>query len=325
MCYAMVSGRGLAGAPAAPGVLAYLYNHGGINNQKMALAGLLLKGIKSGNPVNLPFIYNRDQRTEEEYVIRLNDVFEVDRILEVAERHGVVVLTEQPCGERNGWDYFGEFSDALVQAPNPQALDVILDVVASLKPRIVSSAGFIRMDAFVRQSLGIDIVVQLRIEADWRGHSAEIRKLAGEPEGCYLDYLHIMSKVAKTFAGIRRVYVTADENSMPWSKHEIRKACYDTFGIELLWKTDLLPAATVEDLTPLDLSLIDYEVARRAPRFVGLSRSSFSNMLGVEMLAATREPVRGHYVYDGPGDVLIERRDNGFTSCPARAAVATDA
>ncbi len=65
-----------------------------------------------------------------------------------------------------------------------------------------------------------------------------------------------MAKIGKTFPELRRVYVTADEKSMPEPKHETSAACLARFGIDRVWKTDLLPAALVEDLTPLDLSLI---------------------------------------------------------------------
>jgi hypothetical protein len=325
MRYAMMPGKEIASAPGSPGVLGYLYNHGGLNNQKMALVGLMLSGINTGGAINLPYIYNRDQRTDEEYVTRIEEIFEIDRILDFAGRNGMTVMTEQPSGERGGWDYFGKFPEFLLNAPDRGSLETMLDAVASLRPHIVSSADFIRIEDFVRRSLGIDTAVQLRIEADWREHSAKVLERFGGAESYYFDFLKIMSKVGKTFPELRRVYVTADEKSMPVSKHEIRTACLGQFGIDLLWKSDLLPAALVEDLTPLDLSLIDYEIARRCPRFVGLTRSTFSNMLGVEGFAATRKPVSGHFIYDGPGDNLIERRDNGFSSSPHGAGSPTHA
>ncbi len=79
MSYRMVNGSQAARAPDDPGVLGYLYNHGGLNNQKMALLGLLLAGIKDAKPINLPYIYNRDQRTDQEYVVRIEEIFDVDR------------------------------------------------------------------------------------------------------------------------------------------------------------------------------------------------------------------------------------------------------
>jgi hypothetical protein len=325
MRYAMMPGKEIAGAPGSPGVLGYLYNHGGLNNQKMALVGLILSGIKTGQAINLPYIYNRDQRTDEEYVTRIEEIFEIEPILDFAGRNGLVVLTDQPSGERGGWEYFSKFPELLLKVPDLGSLETILDAAASLRPRIVSSSDFIRVEDFVRRSLAIDTVVQLRIEADWREHSANVLERFVGSESFYFDFLRIMSKVGKSFPELRRVYVTADEKSMPAPKHEIRTACMNQLGIDLLWKSDLLPAAVVEDLTPLDLSLIDYEIARRCPRFVGTTRSTFANMLGVEMFAATRKAVRGHYIYDGPGDVLIERRDNGFMSSPHGAGSPTHA
>jgi hypothetical protein len=46
----------------------------------------------------------------------------------------------------------------------------------------------------------------------------------------------------------------------------------------------------------------------------GLTTSTFANMLGIEAFAHARKPVTGHYVYNHPGDLVMERKDNGFTS-----------
>ena len=39
-------------------------------------------------------------------------------------------------------------------------------------------------------------------------------------------------------------------------------------------------------------------------------------MLAVEAWARTRRPVTGHYIYDAPGDQVVERKDSGTTSAP---------
>jgi hypothetical protein len=312
MSYRMVLGSEAARAPVGAGVLGYLYNHGGLNNQKMALAGLLQAGIRERMPINLPYIYNRDQKTDEEYVVRIEEIFDLDRILDFGRRHGVTILTECPGGERGGWKYFFEYAEGLKSTlDSRRQLDLILDAALSLQPRLTATPLFVQMKDVIQAR--IDTVVQLRIEADWQAQAEFIQARWGEEEGSGLGYMAILSKVRKTFPDLRIVYVTCDEKSMPVSKYEIRAVSRAQFDLDILWKSDLLAAGVVEKLTPLDLSIIDYEIARLSPRFIGLTTSSFTTMLSVERLASTRKPVRGHYFYNNAHDVVIERLDSGFT------------
>jgi hypothetical protein len=312
MSYRMVPGSEAVRAPDRPGVLGYLYNHGGLNNQKMALAGLLLAGVARRQAINLPYIYNRDQKTDEEYVVRIEEVFDLDRILHFGRQYGLTIRTECPSGERGGWEHFTAYSDRL-KSPleSRQQLGLILDAILCLRPVIAQNRVFQRMRDVVQAR--VDTAVQLRIEADWQAQAEFIRKRWGEQEGSGLGYLAILAKVRKTFPDLQIVYVTSDEQSMPVSKYEIRAAVRAKFDLDLLWKSDLLPTAVVEVMQPLDLSIIDFEIARLSPRFIGLTTSSFTTILSVEQLASTRKPVRGHYFYNHPLDVVIERLDSGFT------------
>ena len=175
-------------------------------------------------------------------------------------------------------------------------------------------------------SLGIDTVLQLRIESDWRDHVENgLRPIFGDSEDNGIGFLQILSKVKNTFPDLRMLYATSDENAMLSSKNEIREACRSRFGIELLWKSDLLEPSLIGQLTPLDLSLIDFEIAKYSRRFVGLTSSTFSNMLGIAKLADTRQPVTGHYIYNRLGDGVVERKDNGFTTTSHQALSPADA
>jgi hypothetical protein len=312
MSYRMVLGSEAARAPDSPDVLGYFYNHGGLNNQKMALAGLLLAGVERRQAINLPYIYNRDQKTDEEYVIRIEDVFDLDRILHFGQQYGLTIRTQCPSGERGGWEHFNAYADRL-KSPleSRQRLDLILDAILCLRPVIAQDRVFQQMRDVVQAR--VDTVVQLRIEADWQAQAEFIRKRWGEQEGSGLGHMAILAKVRKTFPDLQTAYVTSDEASMPLSKYEIRAAARAQFNLDLLWKSDLLASAAVEVMSPLDLSIIDFEIARLSPRFVGLTTSSFTTILSVEQLASMRKPVRGHYFYNHPLDIVIERLDSGFT------------
>ena len=69
-------------------------------------------------------------------------------------------------------------------------------------------------------------------------------------------------------------------------------------------------------LSTLETSILDFEVALQAPIFVGLSRSTFSNMVSFEALCRTRKPAPHHYIYNFPGDQLGRRCDNGGRLVP---------
>src|SRR6202020_1893546 len=142
--------------------------------------------------------------------------------------------------------------------------------------------------------------------SDWRDHFEHaLRPAIGAAEDNGAGVAEILSKVRNTFPDLKLVYATSDENAMLSSKNEIRAFCRSRFGLELLWKSDLLNPALTAGLTPLDLSLIDFEMAKYSPRFVGLTSSTFSNMLCVEKFAGGRKPVTGHYVYNHPGEVVV--------------------
>jgi hypothetical protein len=321
MPYKLIRADQAPKAPDMPDVRGYLYNHGGLNNQKMALVALLLSGIRDRQPINLPYIYNRDQRTSEEYLARIEDIFDIGQIFDFAQRHDLMVLSQCPSGERGGWDHFRSFGELITGASDRQALETALDAVLSLKPKIVLEPALQQLATFIRMTLGIGTVLQLRIETDWQKHSANLRQQFGDAEDYELGFMQILTKVKNTFPDLRQVYVTADEQSMPAPKEAIRTACRDRFGLVLLWKSDLLPAEQIELLTPLDLSLIDFEIAKASPRFIGLTTSTFSNLLCLEKFAAARQPVRGHYIYNCRGDTVRERQDNGCCGGGAQAAL----
>jgi hypothetical protein len=297
----------------------------------MALIGLIMSGIRDRQPVNLPYIYNKDQQTDQEYLVRLENVFDLDQLRRFARQQGLTVQSACPSGERGGWDYFSGFHEFVSTARDRQLLETSLAAIQNLQPRITTHPAFRDLRNFVFGSLGIDTVVQLRIEADWREHFEHtLRPAIGAAEDNGIGFAEILAKVRNTFPDLKIVYATSDENAMLSSKKEIRTFCRSRFGLELLWKSDLLNASLTGSLTPLDLSLIDYEIAKYSPRFVGLTSSTFSNMLGIEKFAGTRRPVTGHYIYNHPGDVLVERKDSGFTAsahhamAPASAAMLLD-
>jgi hypothetical protein len=291
-------------------VLGYFYNNGGLSNQKMALSGLLLAGVARREAINLPYIHVKDQRIEDEWLADFDDVFEVEPILSYAHQYDIPHVGTVPSGERGGWPFFFAFGENLNRFKQPAAVRLLLTALISIRPRIVADAKFLALKNFVFASLGVQTTLQLRIERDWRRHAQGLLPKVQGTDDVAIGFDEILRRTANTFPDLRLAYVTGDELSMPASKEDIRAHALDRFGIRLIWKSDLINLA---EFNPLDLSLIDFEIARYSPRFIGISYSSFANLLCIEKFASLRLPVRGHFIYNHLGDILHERHDNGFT------------
>jgi hypothetical protein len=290
-------------------VLGYLYNNGGLNNQKMALSGLLLAGAAGSLPVNLPYIHIKDQRIENELLVNYEDVFDIGPVLSFAGQYDIPEVGRIPSGERGGWPFFFAFGENLNCVAQPEVVRRLLTALLSIRPKIVADPMFIALKDFVFATLGIHTTLQLRIERDWRDHAQRLPSDVKSADDIAIGFDEILRRTANTFPDLRLAYVTADELSMPVPKEDIRSYALGKFGIRLIWKSDLVNLA---EFTPLDLSLIDFEIARYSSCFIGLSFSTFSNLLCLEKFARSRRSVTGHFVYNHPGDVLRERRDNGF-------------
>ena len=279
----------------------------------MSLISLLLTALARRRPVRFPYVQIKDQRTNSERLARFKDVFEARPIEEWALEHRIYWDFRQPIGERGAYKYFSDFSTILAKDSHPAAVRATLELIGCLKPRIEASAEYQDFKAFIFGSLRVNEVLQLRIEADWETHAANLRTSIGRDEDFDISFPAILHKFNATFPDSRMVYVTSDELSMPVPKVEIKKFAQDNFGISLVFKSDYID---LDQYNPLDLSLIDFDMARSAPTFIGNSLSTFANMACLEKFSRTKAPVRGHYVYNHPSGTLVERRDNGFSISP---------
>lgn len=302
--------------PEQPDVLGYFYNNGGLSNQKMALSGLLLAGVARREAINLPHIHIKDHRIEEQWLVRLDDVFEIDSILSFSRRYGIPNVGTVPSGEPGGWPFFLAFGQNLNREHQPVVVRLLLMALISIRPKIITNPKFLALKNFIFASLGVQTTLQLRIERDWSDHAQGLSPTTEGRDDIAIGFDEILRRTANTFPDLQLAYVTTDELSMPAPKEDIRAYALDRFGIRLMWKSDLIDLA---EFNPLDLSLIDFEIARCSSRFIGISFSTFSNLLCLEKFASQRSSVAGHFIYNHPGDVLRERLDNGFTIFSAEA------
>ena len=170
----------------------------------------------------------------------------------------------------------------------------------------------------VFRDTAVNLVVQLRIEKDWAKYAAEtLTPIVDATEEFNPSFLQIFEKIKNDLGQeCRAAYVVCDEADLPTSTDEIRAVVKDQFGIHLTWKSDVFSATEFAALTNLDRSLIDFEMAVQAPVFIGLSRSTFSNMVSFELLSRRRSPPASHYIYNVPGKHLGRRCDNGSRIVP---------
>jgi len=275
--------------------LGYSVVQGGLNNQKLAL----YQALRSAPP--------RD----------------------FAARHDIEILDSTPGGAtESDWDYFHYGNNDIPRAallselgPDSFACDFFRALVPA--PRLSDLAAHLAATTFGQRS--IRLALQLRVERDWEYHAA-VRlppTVTDSAEQNGLSFREIIAKVATTLpAEAASIYVICDEAALPVSKHDIRLAIQREFGIDLVWKSDLLDVAELDGLSLLDRSILDFEMAVAADVFVGLSRSTFSNMAALEKYARTRAPVDRHYLYNLSGPDLCLRRDNGAFQIPALAVAA---
>jgi hypothetical protein len=187
------------------------------------------------------------------------------------------------------------------------------DLVRALRP-LVRTSFLLRS---LRRSLAeLDrdyVVAQIRIEHDWKKHCEEnLARTAPPDETNYLAFETIIGRIATTLGDVRTVFVVCDETAMPMTKEEMRALAAERHNIECVFKSDYISAFEQGLMTELHLSLLDFELATYAERFVGLSRSTFSCLATLEKYCRDGRRVRTHYIYNAPGPRLRERTDNGF-------------
>jgi hypothetical protein len=296
----------------------YLHNPAGLNNQKWALFGLFVAGLGTGRPIVLPDFYVLDHRSGCGTSVPIGSVLDVEALQACARRYGITILDEPPGGEAGGWELFdlgATYAGRLNDEGRFVRETLSRDFFAAFRPHVLEQEAFRHLLRQVHAA-GLDTVVQLRIERDWQDHVAALLGTAlpdnGELYAPGADA--ILAKVAATLGpAAERVFVVWDEGDLPEPQMAIR-ARAQTLGITLFSKSDFLPAAALGRLDPLEASIMDFAVARQARVFVGLSRSTFSNLVTFE---AGGTPL--HYIYNNPGPLLARRWDHGTCADAASA------
>lgn len=308
------------------------WNDGGINNQKYAILGLFAAAVDGLNPddrlIYLPRMYSRDQHHNLDSQLDFSEVFWMEPILDLASRWNVEIVptpTDAVYGdriERAGWRYFFRGTNAVETLEVEKAsLSLAADFFRCLQPKITSSRQFQTLASVLFSDREIEVATQLRIEEDWAHHSEYHVKPSALPnEEFYATADRIIQKVATTLQKRpSRIFVTCDEKYIFSPKEAIAEKVRSKTGIDIVFKSDILSSDTFTELSPIDASLIDFELVKLAQIFIGLSRSTFANLATFERFAGAYSDRQSDYVYNLPGDICGLRTDIGKYSNPIEA------
>lgn len=305
-------------------MLGYDWNDGGINNQKLALLGLFIEGWKHKTPIYLPKIHSKDQHDKRSEEFPLGDIFWLGPIVDFADRWGIVIAdTPKETKyvdriDRCGWNFFGAGTGHLasVHHKGNLALDISADFFRALRPKVTSTQLFSSLCHQVFSAKDIKTVVQLRIEEDWFNYcECTLKPTVKGAEDYYLAAEKIIMKVKNTIpVDSGALFVSCDEAYIFAPKWEISDTVRRETGIDIVWKSDLLPLDDFSKMPPIHASLMDFEIAKLAETFVGLTRSTFANLACFERYANAYRDRRADYVYNLPGPMLGRRVDFGL--CP---------
>jgi hypothetical protein len=279
----------------------------GINNQKFALLGLLHQCLTKRTAIALPAIVDFTPGGTTFPTRPFDQVFDIEAFRMALE----IFETNQASGGRpvDSWECFkgGTRLADRIHIRDETAGRLVKAFFHFLTPLAKPPSG------------AFDAVVQLRVERDWIAYANErMRSYLVPDEVLLLDPIEILASAKSSLNGIERVYVCYDDRNVDFKFDALRESARDRLGVSLFSKRDF---GADFDLSNLDLSLIDFEVAATSKVFVGTTRSTFSNLAA---LTAYSKGItqRTDWVYNLSGGKLIERVDAGIKANP-RDAIST--
>lgn len=286
---------------------------GGLNNQKMILAGCFVLAREKGAKFRLPehivdFIPTTEGHRRDPLLFA--DIFDqealrknipssliADNACEITE-----VLNWKNCFERGG-QALGQFDDL--------AIRVAVNLVANTELQNIAD----KVIEWLR--LENAFALQLRIERDWQEYLVKkfgaSNLIVGDQE-ITVDVDRIFGKVAKTseLSGRTAIWCCCDEDDLLVSKDAL-KAQAAKQGYKLYFKTDL-PASIELPQERTKRSMVDFAICMGLDTYVGLSRSTFSNQLLLMNQLGKCSKGAKHYIYNNVGEDLLQRtllRDSG--------------
>ncbi len=300
-------------------ILGYHYNPGGLNNQKFALLGLFLAARAQHCPLILPHMSIKDIPANTDTPVAFERVFDLNPLAHLARQSQIPLILDDPSARPSGgWDYFGQGaarqSATAVHGRGEAEADFVLAFMAALRPNTALSALLARLKHEIYGKIDVRVAAQFRIEADWAAHArGHLAHTVPGREDYFIPFEHICGKIANTLYHEKNILVLCDERAAPQGKAEMRAIARALLGLNLYWKSDFISTDEMATLNPLELSIIDFELAVASKHFVGLTRSTFSNLVTFQKYANEGgKLVTTDYIYNNAlDDELSLRTDNG--------------
>lgn len=306
------------------GVIDIIPVDSGLNNQKLALLGLAAIAQEEGKRLRLPEMlvdFTPMPRGVQAPRVELpiSSVFDTVKLTEILREHNL--LAEGPATETRSYQECFKAGNAVVRR-----LTTSRDFSGAFASQFLRAfhpapaLALIAQKALKKLPLPQTLALQLRIERDWREYLLR-KSRAGELSSPNVEELstdpgRILSKVSAChdLAGRSVIFACCDEDDLEQSHAELRQIAAE-HRYQLVFKSDIIGSSTPS--SRLMRSVVDFSICLELDAYIGLSRSTFSNMLC--LVKATSDPHPQHYIYNTPDDHVRLRRDRGLGITPQRA------
>ncbi|MBB2161276.1 O-fucosyltransferase family protein [Gluconacetobacter sacchari] len=290
-----------------------------LSNQKLALLGLVQTALDRGVhairlPALAPFVSGAPGNAGSPLAetCPFADYYDLDALKRFMRIFGLELI-EDP--ETNTEEPYGSFMTgaSAVGLSGARGLGALYGHVCQFFSHLIPSIRVAETLATFRKevydSLAIKTALHLCIDTDL---SEEAGIVACET---ILRKVQSWPTLAET-----PIYVACEEQTLPVSKEKIRQMARNGYGLDLVWKSDLLTGQALAAWNSLDLSLLDFETALAASLFIGNSHSTFSNLVSFEKFCRDRTNIQNHAIHNGQEATLTQRRDNGVECDPILVA-----
>lgn len=293
----------------------------GANNQKLAIAGLFCAAYEASRPVRIPRLIDFSPEIEGIHPLKISDVFLEKKITSLLEKFNVQIHDSCEDGALAGVDFFKTGAGILRGYGFSRRIPVddlfpsmmrsfeLTDELNKNKNKIINAL----------RERDVTVSLQLRIENDWKDYSNKTLKERHPTEDFSLSFIEILKKYNNTqyFSGKKNIFACCDERNLPVKIADIKDFSSRALGLNLFFKSDFIPLDEIST-TRIGLSLVDFEVCLSMDSYVGLTRSTFSNVLCFTSKITGKEGMH-HYIYNSTGQMLRERFDAGCTISPKDA------
>lgn len=294
----------------------------GLNNQRIALLGLIgiayLEGAKVALPKELVDYtpLPSEKKLAENTAIPIGDVLDEAYLRRGLSSYGILsdeepteILSHDECFKQ------GNIFLPLIFEGGEDA-----KILASFLSHCRGSA---ELRDLAQQALALagnqkPVMLQLRIERDWCDYLAKRQKRTDGGETT-TDPRRIFGKISRTpeLRDHSVVLACCDEDDLLQDQTDLKNDARD-FGLTLIFKSDIEKHTSFPP-SRLKRSAIDFEMCLMTERYVGLTRSSFSNMVCLLKSLETAPEHPEHYIYNAKGDCVVRRLDHGLRVEPNEA------